>query len=207
MSNYLKIPLGIVLLLAVALLALNLFLGWGGGEVPEGWTDLHQACRLCKYDRIVFDLHSGADPNAGAIGKGYQTPLMELFAGDDCPDREKCLDVLIQNRAKIDSKGSNGTQVIHFPWVLHSTRNVDMLLDHGANVNAVDQLGNTPLHILCSELRHETDGIVVRHLIKKGANLSLKNRAGETPLDAARKANRGDLAQILEDVENAKSEK
>ncbi|WP_338406692.1 ankyrin repeat domain-containing protein [Wolbachia endosymbiont (group A) of Longitarsus flavicornis] len=58
---------------------------------------------------------------------------------------------------------------------------INALLDKGAKVNAVNKLGDTPLHIAVK------DGNVnlVKALLDKGANFLLKNKDGKTPKDLA----------------------
>ncbi len=93
---------------------------------------------------------------------------------------------------------------------------VDSLLDAGANVNARDNKGNTPLHTLAGKsmyaIMKPPPGVspqdfekskaelvgtweekggpsVAIHLIKRGADFTIKNNAGQTPYDVA-KANK-----------------
>jgi hypothetical protein len=72
-----------------------------------------------------------------------------------------------------------------------------LLLDKGASVNATNRDGNTPLHIaafLCNEE-------IVRLLLQRGANPSLKNKRGETAVDVVRGAWGPELSQVYENLD------
>jgi ankyrin repeat protein len=66
---------------------------------------------------------------------------------------------------------------------LGSTELVKTLLDAGANVNAADVRGMTPLMLAVATDRQNMD--VIRMLIARGANVNAKSLAGETALDWA----------------------
>ena len=67
------------------------------------------------------------------------------------------------------------------------------LLDVGANVNARNKDGETPLMWMSSEL-------VAEILLKAGADVSIRSRAGKTALDFA---HGGQQAKIVELIEKA----
>tara|TARA_B110000259_G_scaffold130501_1_gene147250 strand:- start:1314 stop:2294 length:981 start_codon:yes stop_codon:yes gene_type:complete len=71
---------------------------------------------------------------------------------------------------------------------------VKQLIQNGAKINVRDtDEHNTPLHLACDS----GDIEIVKLLIKKGANLSKKNKNNETPLDIARKRGYKQIATFL----------
>ncbi|OQR90458.1 myosin-like protein [Achlya hypogyna] len=55
------------------------------------------------------------------------------------------------------------------------------LIENDADINAKDQLGNTPLHYAVIEERDD----LVETLLKKGALTTIRNNSGDTPVDLA----------------------
>ena len=69
---------------------------------------------------------------------------------------------------------------LHNALSLTSTRAVE-LMENGANPNAIDEYGNTPLHNATESGLDE----LVNTLIEKGADVNVANRDGNTPLNLA----------------------
>jgi ankyrin repeat protein len=69
---------------------------------------------------------------------------------------------------------------------------ISILLDAGADINAVGETGFTPLH--CAAQMNKPDAIAL--LIKKGA-LSIGDESGETPLDIAVSSGSIDVVNLI----------
>ncbi len=70
-----------------------------------------------------------------------------------------------------------------------------MLLDHGANVNARDVRGLTPLMLFISTDR--SDPRAVRLMLAKGADPNIKSGSSETAVDWARKFQNAQVMEAL----------
>ncbi|KFO71006.1 Ankyrin repeat domain-containing protein 22 [Cuculus canorus] len=70
---------------------------------------------------------------------------------------------------------------------------IKMLLRAGVDVNATDFSGSTALHYAC-EMRNQA---VVPLLLEAHADTSIKNQAGETPLDIARRLQFHNIESML----------
>lgn len=72
-------------------------------------------------------------------------------------------------------------------------RNIEILIANGAEVNAIGDIGNTPLH--SAALFGKVT--VAEKLLELGADPDLKNEFGETAADVARIGGHDKLAVIL----------
>ena len=86
------------------------------------------------------------------------------------------------------------------------------LIDGGANVNALDADGNTPLHLMAAGKRFKFGerklGIIAAHkLLDAGANYNATNKAGLTPYQIARRNYRLLLAAVLKPSVAARRQK
>lgn len=70
----------------------------------------------------------------------------------------------------------------------------NLLLQNGAELNAQDDNGETPL--IAAVTRGQK--ALVELLLEKGADANIRNAKGETPFDIANSANRSDLSQLLQ---------
>ncbi len=182
---------------------------------PDGWgfTPLHAAAKYGHLSTMRILLAAKAEVSPHATNDGY-TPLHEALIAR----KEEAVALLIAAHADIEARDSHGRTPLHWgPFAYrrqevhiymdiggpHETEYVDagpakgmvMLLKAGANIDVVDDEGNTPLHE--AALLGSVRGAEV--LLAHGAKVNVKNKAGETPLAIARASNhRREVLKLLE---------
>jgi ankyrin repeat protein len=165
--------------------------------------------RLDGVDLVERLLARGANPNArltrGALKRHHDagstmnfaagaTPLMRAARTNDIAVMRLLLDAGADPRAALPDGtttlmiaagvgygGLRGEGIrIVVPTEAGAVEAVQLLLEKGVDINAVNAVGNTALHGAVAR----GDG-VVRLLASRGATLNVKNKAGFTPLDLA----------------------
>jgi|SRR5579859_7925014 len=93
----------------------------------------------------------------------------------------------------IASRNSFHVAPIHSACAISSLEITELLIKHGANVNAKQQQGITPLH----ETTHNGKMELTRLLLDHGAAANVKTENGQTPLDMALEKGFSDVAEWL----------
>ncbi len=123
-------------------------------------------------------LEAGADPNA--LDRMDQLPVTFWPAFNNDAD---ILKLLIDHGADTNIPPSHSN---YHATLLHVAANeggreaCQVLIDHGLDINATDEAGNTPLHLATHNLHGETVNLLLEH----GADIR-PNHRGETPQDFA----------------------
>ncbi|XP_030588132.1 protein fem-1 homolog B isoform X2 [Archocentrus centrarchus] len=120
-----------------------------------------------------------------------------------CSDEERAaINKHIYNLIQLDPRSREGSSLLHL--AISSTTPVDdfhtndvcsfpnaqvtkLLIDCGAQVNAVDNEGNTPLHVIVQYNRPISDFLtlhaIIINLVEAGAHTDMTNKQKKTPLD------------------------
>lgn len=69
---------------------------------------------------------------------------------------------------------------------------VKLLINHGADINAKNERGETPLHLATRYCFNK----IVKLLLENGADPNIKDNEGKTPLDLAREMENDPRARV-----------
>jgi ankyrin repeat protein len=142
-----------------------------------GATPYWLAARYLDGD-ILRALHGGgADPQTTT--QDGTTPLMTAI-GLGVPGATARRGLRVEDGGKLPAE-SEVDDVVAF------------LLEHGADIKAANQAGDTALHVAASQ----GFDLVVRRLAERGADLNVKNKKGLTPLATATRTSTGQLLRSL----------
>jgi ankyrin repeat protein len=115
-----------------------------------------------------------------AIGTSRTTPMLGAFKFGDVD----VIRTLLELGAPVDFADGNQITMLSRSVLNHEVELAKMLIARGANVNATDKLGMTPL--LWAASSDFGDASMVELLLESGARADAKNRDGRTALELAR---------------------
>jgi len=165
-------------------------------KAKDGSTPLVCAMRNHHKDCVAL-LMDGEKTDLNATSEGGWNPV--LVATYNC-DMES-LDLLCEQAKKgkvnldVPQKEAKGYHVLHFAAASkdHATEAIAKLLDAGADINALNDNGQTPLHI--ATFWDNADA--VRLLLERGADKTIKNKSGRTAADLAIHYDYVDLLEVF----------
>ena len=150
-------------------------------RAPGDSTPLRQAAIAGDAEVMRLLIEHGADIKA--IGAAGVSATIEA----DC---EKCFDMIEES---FDAK--TWTTALLDMAVAANAKDLRVALDHGADLNARDVKGRTPLMFAANSDLMRLD--TVKLLMEKGADLNAKNLDGETVLDLARLRGQTPIVELL----------
>lgn len=89
--------------------------------------------------------------------------------------------MLREDESLARSRTRAGKTPLHYALTYRNDDAIDLLLNHGAEINASDQTGLTPLHV--AAIHDRLDGC--NRLLARGADLLARDDFGDTPLHLA----------------------
>ena len=157
-----------------------------GADVDKGWNSdspLEVAAKENKVAMVALLLATGAKPNGGrdrgeplyiASFRGYDEIVRKLLDAHADPRLcKKCLDVSLRYSPSLATAG--------------------LLLAHGADANARDETGGTPLHAAATRGRVE----LVRLLLAHDAKPEIADNSGKTAGDFAHRNGDAEIEALL----------
>jgi ankyrin repeat protein len=120
-------------------------------------------------------------------------PVLKAVAGGDPAQVKAALES--NKNINVDERDSYGGTALHGAMFIKKADIVKLLIDHGYDINAIGpRNGYTPLHD--AVWANYPEG--AKLLLAAGADSTLKNHDGLTPLELARKDGKKELVSILE---------
>ncbi len=167
-----------------------------GADVCEsdfylGSSPIGKAARngIIETVRCLLDL--GVDVNT--VDDDRLTPLFSGVAGQD----SGTVKFLIDRGANVSYKDDEcGDTPLHWVADRSNTEIVQMLLERGADVNAIGYERGTPLHVAADSGRIEH----VKVLLCSGADRTVRDKDDLTPLALAERKQHTDVVRLLSDV-------
>jgi ankyrin repeat protein len=111
----------------------------------------------------------------------------DIFSAICLGDTNHVAEILKDDSSAINVKRNGydpGSFPLHWAALKNQTKIAEMLLAHGADVNATDESLGTPLHDAVA-FGHYGQVQIARMLLAHGANINAKSNYGETPLHEA----------------------
>ena len=137
----------------------------------RGSTALHLAAQSRNAELVKFLLDNGA--HLGILNEEGQTPLQLLYSqtgslSNNTQDIEKVTEILLKRGAKINDADARGNTLLHNAVEGHNLRLIKFLLAKGADANARNFQGQTPLARL---LDWSFTAELARPLLENGAEV------------------------------------
>ncbi|XP_023319101.1 ankyrin-1-like [Trichogramma pretiosum] len=158
----------------------------------EGNTPLYLALSYDRKKAVETLLRNGANPNL--VNDKGKTPLHFMSLARTKQFVAKTfLDIsdALNRPVLVDARDNKGNTPLHSAIKNRCGHMVEFLLKHGANPNAVNQEGSTPLHLICTMLVTKKGPIFLRIFFKtcdevqQTVQVDARNKLGQTPLQLA----------------------
>lgn len=149
------------------------------GVDAKGSTALIHACGQGRLDTVALLLANGAD--AGKPARGGVTPLWAALS----QMHGEVLRALLAHGIEVNQAVA-GFPPLNLACVGGDPEPVALLLEHGADIGAVDGQGQNALHACCGYLASERarleSVVLVDSLIRAGAAVDAVDKYGQTPM-------------------------
>ena len=155
-------------------------------------TPLYYAA-LCGFSNLVEQLTVKHPQHLDTIGGYYRTPAVAALEGRHF----ELAQVLHRNGSSVDPRGRSGISTLHSVAYYGDLEMIQVLLDYGADVNAKESTGCTPLNFTLKYHFKDLDPRVVPFLLERGSDPNVQANDGLTPLYRASVSGRIEIVHVL----------
>lgn len=153
-----------------------------------GWTPLMSAVVGASIHEIEFLIRKGADVTV--YDKGGENCLHKVMLRRPVAWSKETVEVvrlLLENGVRADTRSKHGKSCLHTlaeqsKYVRFIEDIIQLVTSHGADINARDNVGNTPLHIVSE---HGSPMALSTFANQPGVDLNARNHLGKTPFHVA----------------------
>jgi ankyrin repeat protein len=148
---------------------------------------------LCGFHHLVERLITKYPQDVNASGGYYVRPLVAALA----KEHFQTADLLRQNGANPHVRiGDDLISPLHAAAYSENVKMVEKLIEYGADINAEDSLGRTPLYF-ASEHDNHGNCPVIRLLLELGANVNARAKDASTPLHVASRCGTLEVVRLM----------
>lgn len=153
-------------------------------------TDVHKMVMNQSLLEVAKAIEQGSDIDA--LDRDGRTPLFYATQNGNYAIAAE----LIRCGTNLNAQDNNLETPLHFAARAYQAEIAELLLKNGANVDAQDAQGNTPL--LRAVFDSKGRDRVIKLLLSFGANKSLNNKHGVSPVELAKSIGNYDITPFLE---------
>jgi ankyrin repeat protein len=128
---------------------------------------------------------------------GPQIYFIDTIAKSNLNDMQQLISLVNINEGTSD----NGNTPLHYAAAFSNSQIIQFLIDNGADINATNNSGFTPLHVALLRVIEDNNNTLplIQLLIDEGAHVNTQAESGMTPLDCALVLNKLPAMQLLID--------
>ena len=147
---------------------------------------LDQGANLDGSLSVAAEFHQSLETINFLIDRGAKDPHSHALTRAVCWNKKEIARALLA-RCSEHASDAKASDALPMAARMGHLDMVDLLLDHGLEINGVDDLGQTPLMAACGA--NQPSGPIVQTLLRRGASVNAKTlgfsgtpyQAGDTP--------------------------
>ena len=168
----------------------------------ENGADSSKAPRILDDDSemsVLLKAHGVPPKDINATSHMGWPPLVYACRGDNGEHPDE-IQRLLALGADINIQNYKGKTGLHYAAKAGFLNVINLLIENGADLDALDNDGETPLfEAIRSTIKNgEKQRAALEALLVKGADPNVRNRKGQTPLQVAQRMRRAEAGRIVE---------